>query len=189
MAVASLLAQVSTTRQSRLLDQAHERVGWAQQIEYALSRQMHFTVLALLSQDEAAIGKVLRENNRFNNLLAGLESEGTAEQQDVIRQIRSSQDDAMATVADMANAIRDGKLGGVPGALLARLQRLDDDITMRVQQLVAAEQNRMARLRENVNAANRASLLLTLTFAVSAVLLAAFCGFVISWSFIGPVRE
>ena len=189
MAIASLLAQVSTTRQSRLLDQAHERVSSAQQIEYALARQMHFTVLALVSQDEAAIGKVLRENNRFNNMLPGLETEGTGEQQGLIEQIRSLQDDAMATVADMANAIRDGKLGSVTSTLLNRLQRLDDEITLRMGQLVAAEQNRMARLRDNVNAANRTSLVLTFAFAASAVLLALFCGFVISWSFILPVRE
>ncbi|HSQ79585.1 MAG TPA: response regulator [Casimicrobiaceae bacterium] len=189
MAVASLLAQVSTTRQSRLLDQAHERVNTAQQVEYSLARQMHFTALALLSQKEAAIAKVLRENNRFNSTLASLEAEATTEQHGLIEKIRSSQDDAMATVADMANAIRDGKLGTVTGALLARLERLDDDITMRVGQLVEAEETRMARLRDNVNAANRTSLVLTTVFAVSAMLLAWFCGFVISWSFILPVRE
>ena len=38
MAVVSLDALLSTTRQSRLLDQAHERVNWAQQIEHALAR-------------------------------------------------------------------------------------------------------------------------------------------------------
>ena len=189
MAVASLLAQVSTTRQSRLLDQAHERVDTAQQVEYSLARQMHFTALALLSQKEAAIARVLRENNRFNSTLASLEAEATPEQHGLIEKIRSSQDDAMATVADMANAIRDGKLGNVTGALLDRLERLDDDITMHVGQLVKAEQGRMARLRNNVNAANRTSLILTTVFAVSAGLLAWLCGFVISWSFILPVRE
>ena len=44
-------------------------------------------------------------------------------------------------------------------------------------------------MRPGPDKAPRFSLLLTLAFAVSAVLLAAFCGFVISWSFIGPVRE
>ena len=100
MAVVSLLAQLSTTRQSRLLDQAHERVSAAQQIEYALARQMHFTALALLSQDEAAIARILRENNRFNNLLTNLEAEAVAEQQGLIGQIRSSQDDAMIVFND-----------------------------------------------------------------------------------------
>ncbi len=189
MAVVSLQALVSTTRQSRLLDQAHERVSLSQQIEHALARQIHFTALALLSQDEAAIAKILRENNRFNSMLPKLEAEGTAEQQGLIEQIRSSQDDAMEAVADMANAIRDGKLGSFTGALLTRLERLDDEFTIRVGRLVEAEQSRMAGLRDSVNAAHRRSLILTTVFAVSAVVLALLCGFVISWSFILPVRE
>jgi signal transduction histidine kinase/CheY-like chemotaxis protein/HAMP domain-containing protein len=189
MAVVSLDALLSATRQSRLLDQAHERVSWAQQIEHALARQMHFTGLALLSQDEAAIAKILRENNRFNSMLPKLKADGTAEQQGLIEQLRFSQDDAMEVTADMANAIRDGKLGSVTDPLLKRLERLDDEITTRVGRLVEAEQSRMARLRDNVDAANRRSLILTTVFAVSAVLLAWLCGFVISWSFILPMRE
>ena len=49
----------------------------AQQSQHALARQMHFTALALLSQDEAAIERILRENNRFNDSLAKLEARGT----------------------------------------------------------------------------------------------------------------
>jgi hypothetical protein len=132
MAAVSLEALSSTTRQSRLLDQAHERVSWSQQIEHALARQMHFTTLALLSRDEATIAKILRENNRFNSLLPKLEAERTAEQQGLIERLRSSQDDAMDVTADMANAIRDGRLGRVTDSLLKRLERLDDEITARV---------------------------------------------------------
>ena len=189
MAVVSLEALLSTTRQSRLLDQAHERVSWSQQIEHALARQMHFTTLALLSRDEATIAKILRENNRFNSMLPKLGAEGSAEQQGLIEQLRSSQDDAMDVTADMANAIRDGKLGSVTDSLLKRLERLDDEITTRVGRLVEAEQSRMARLRDSVDASNRRSLILTTVFAISAVLFAWLCGFVISWSFILPVRE
>src|SRR2546423_12711715 len=149
---------------------------------------MHYTDLALLSQDEEAISKILRENNRFNDRLAKVEAAGTAEQ-GLVEEIRSSQDEAMAVVADMANAIRDGKLGAVTGELVHRQERLDGEITTRVSKLVAAQQDRMARLRASVTAANRRSLILTSAFAVSAVVFALFCGFVISWSFILPVRE
>jgi len=31
-----------------------------------LARQMHFTALALLLRNEAAVARILRENNRFN---------------------------------------------------------------------------------------------------------------------------
>jgi signal transduction histidine kinase len=186
--VVSLLTIVSTTRQSQLLDEAHEQVSLAQQSEHALARQMHFTDLALLSQDEVAIAKILRENNRFNDRLAKLEAAGIGEQ-GLIERIRSSQDEAMAVVADIANAIRDGKLGAVTGALLRRQERLDEEISTRVGQLVEAQQNRMTRLRNSVAAANRRSMILTSAFAVTAVALALLCGFVISWSFILPVRD
>ena len=188
MAVVSLLTIVNTAKQSQLLDEAHELVSLAQQSEQALARQMHYTDLALLSQDEVAISKILRENNRFNDRLAKLETAGTA-QPALVEKIRSSQDEAMAVVADMANAIRDGKLGNVTAALLTRQQRLDDEITARVGELVEAQQTRMTRLRDNVTAANRRSLILTTTFAVIAIVLALIGGFAISWSLILPVRE
>jgi signal transduction histidine kinase len=188
MALISLQTIVNATEQSQLLDEAHELVSLAQQGEHALARQMHFTDLALLSQDEVAISKILRENNRFNDRLAKVEAAGPTEQS-MVEQIRSTQDEAMAVVADMANAIRDRKLGLVTGALLQRQARLDDEITAQVGRLVAAQQDRMARLRDSVATTNRRSLILTAAFGVSAVIFALLCGFVISWSFILPVRE
>ena len=188
MAGVSLMMIVSTTRQAQLLDEAHEQVSWAQQGEQALALQMHYTDLALLSQSEAAIAKILRESNRFNDMLAKLEAAGMTERS-LVEQIRSSQDEAMAVVADMANAIRDGKLGPITGDLLRRQERLDDDISASVGRLVEAQRNRMTRLRDSVAAANRKSLMLTTAFAVTAVALALFCGFVISWAFILPVRS
>jgi signal transduction histidine kinase len=188
MAAVSLQTLLSTTRQAQLLDEAHEQVSWAQQGEQALARQMHYTDLALLSQSEAAIAKILRENNRFNDMLAKLETAGVVEQGQ-LDQIRSSQDEAMAVVADIANAIRDGKIGTVTGDLLRRQERLDGEISSRVGMLVDAQRTRMTRLRESVADANRRALVLTSVFGVAAIVLALFCGFVISWSFILPVRE
>ncbi|MEP7057483.1 MAG: ATP-binding protein [Caldimonas sp.] len=189
MAVFSVQTVLDMAQQSRQLDQAHERVAWSQQIEQALARQMHFSVLALLSQDEAAIGKILRENNRFNETLAKLDAAGLPEQHDLVEQVRVSQDDAMTVVADIANAIRDRNLGSVTRDLLDHQERLDAEITARVARLVNAEQGRMAKLRASIATANRRSLITTAAFSVAAVALAWLCGFVISWSFIVPVRE
>lgn len=188
MAVVSLQTIVSATQQSRLLDEAHEMVSLAHESEYALARQMHFTDLALLSQDEEAISKVLRENNRFNDQLGELEATGTPDK-NLLEQIRTSQDEAMAVVADIANAIRDRKLGAVTSVLLRRQERLDSEITTRVGLLVAAQQDRMSQMRDSVTAANKRSLILTGAFAVIAVIFALLCGFVISWSIILPVHE
>jgi signal transduction histidine kinase len=188
MALVSLQTIVSASEQSRLLDEAHEMVSLAHESEYALARQMHFTDLALLSQSEEAIAKILRENNRFNDRLGELEATGTSDHA-LLEQIRTSQDEAMAVVADIANAIRDGKLGAVTSALMRRQERLDSEITTRVGLLVAAQENRMSRMRDSVAAANRRALILTSAFAVTAVVFALLCGFVISWSIILPVHE
>ena len=188
MAIVSLLTLVRTTRLAQSLDDAHEQVSWAQQSEQALARQMHYTDLALLSQDETAIGKILRENNRFNDMLAKLEAAGGAEK-GLLEQIRSSQDEAMEVVADIANGIRDRKLGAVTGDLVRRQERLDSEISTRVGMLVSAQQERMTRLRDSVADTNRRSLILTAAFAITAIVLALFCGFVISWSLILPIRE
>jgi len=189
MGAFSVRTVLVTGEQSRQLDLAHQRVAWSQQIEQALARQMHFSVLALLSQDEAAIARILRENNRFNEALAKLDAAGLPEQHQLVEQVRSSQDAAMAVVADMANAIRDRTLGQVTRDLLAQQERIDDEITSRVASLVATEQRRMTVLRDSIAAANRESLVTTAAFAVAAVVLAWLCGFVISWSFVTPVRE
>jgi signal transduction histidine kinase len=188
MALVSLQTLVSASEQSRLLDEAHEMVSLAHESEYALARQMHFTDLALLSQSEEGISKILRENNRFNDRLGELEATGTSDHA-LLEQIRTSQDEAMAVVADIANAIRDGKLGAVTSALVRRQERLDSEITTRMGLLVAAQQERMSRMRDSVAAANRKALILTSTFAVTAVVFALLCGFVISWSIILPVQE
>jgi len=189
MAAFGVHTVLNTTQQAKLLDEAHQRVGWSQEIEQALARQMQFSVLALLSGDEATIARILRENNRFNELLARLDADEAAEQHGLVEQVRASQDEAMGVVADIANAIRDRTLGSVTSDLLAHQERIDAEIGVRVGKLVAAEQRRMATLRDSIASANRDLLVATSVLAVSAVVLAWLCGFVISWSVILPVRQ
>ncbi len=161
----------------------------AGRIEEALARQMHFTALALLLRDEATVARILRENNRFNDTLARLEGAATAEERELIQQIRTRQDQAMVAVADIANAIRDGRLDEARAALLSREDRVYGEIETLVARLVAAEQARMVSLRGAVAAANRRSLVLTGVFAAVSLTAALACGFVISWSVILPLRR
>src|SRR5437762_8110462 len=57
MGVVSFRTVAGTSRQTDLLDQAHERVGWSRQIEHALAMQMHFTAMAVV----ADIANALRD--------------------------------------------------------------------------------------------------------------------------------
>jgi len=178
-----------TARQTDLLDQAHERVSWSRQIEHALAMQMHFTSMALLDQTDGSVSLILRENNRFNDTLARLETAAPPEERALIQSIRGTQEDAMATVADIANALRDRRLADATTALRTRLEPIYQKIEALVGSLVAAEEARMASLRSSISAARARSLRLMAGFAVAAVVVALAGGFVISWSFILPVRE
>jgi signal transduction histidine kinase len=178
-----------TALQSRKMHAAHERVEWSQQVDHTLARQMHFTALALLLRDEASVARILRENNRFNDALARLEAVGTSQERELIQQIRGRQDGVMNAVADIANAIRDGRLDEAQAELLNRQERAYQEIEALVARLVQVENSQMLALKQAVEAANFRSIILTACFAALAIALALLCGFIISWSCLLPLRR
>ena len=185
----SLQAITKMSHQSILLDEAHKRVEWSRQIQHALALQMNFTAMALLVRDEATVEKILRENNRFNNTLGLIAEAAMPEEQDVIQRIRVAQGEALTAVADIANLLRDGKVNEAMTLQTSKGYPLYEQIAGLVDQIVIAEQSKMTGLRANVAAATRRTQILMGIFVVSAILLALLLGFVISWSFILPVRK
>jgi len=185
----SLQAITKMSHQSILLDEAHKRVEWSRQIQHALALQMNFTAMALLLRDEATVEKILRENNRFNNILALIAEAAVPEEQNVIQRIRVAQGEALTAVADIANLLRDGKVSDAMNLQLSKGYPLYEQIAGLVDQVVIVEQSKMTGLRANVAAATRRTQILMGVFVVSAIVLALLLGFVISWSFILPVRK
>ncbi len=174
--------------QSRLLDQARERVDATRQIEHALGLQMNFTRNALLLRDDATIQSMFRENNSFRDTFERLEAGAGSEQRETIERLRNTQDKVMATVARIAALIREDKADEAMTIHLDEGTPLYREIATLVTRAVRAEEAGMGRLREGVGATYRRALLLTGGFAVASMILALGLGFVISWSFILPVR-
>jgi signal transduction histidine kinase len=189
MGAMSLQTIAKTSTQGQLLDEAHERVHWSQDIQHALAMQMNFTAMALLLRSEATVENILRENNRFNNTLARLEKAAPPEEVELIGRIRAAQGEALTTVADIANLIRDSKVEDAMRLQESKQYPLYRQIEGFVTQLVERERNNMDRLRASVAAANRNTLILMASSAVALMLLALLLGFVISWSFILPVQK
>jgi signal transduction histidine kinase len=189
MGVMSLQTIAKMTSQSRLLDEAHERVHWSQEIQHALAMQMNFTAMALLLKSESTVESILRENNRFNNTLARLEKAAQPEEVELIQRIRAAQGEALTTVADIANLVRDGKVDDAMKLQHNKQYPLYRRIEEFVTRLVERERDKMDRLRASVAAANRNTLILMASSAAALILLSLLLGFVISWSFILPVQE
>ncbi len=188
MGVVSFRIISGIARQTVLLDEAHRRVDSSRHIEHALAMQLNFTAMALLLRDEATIANVLRENNRFNSTLAQIEEAAPAEERTIIERIREHQDSVMTTVADIANLIRDGRIDAAMTLQLHNGYPLYTEIEKLVRQVVALEEAKMEGLRESVAATNRQAVVLLTGFLGASMLLALVLGFVISWSFILPVR-
>jgi len=179
MGAVSLETITNLARQSRLLDEAHERVDTSRQIEHALAMQMNFTSMALIQKDEATIARILRENNRFNNTLARIEEAAPAEERELIQRIRAAQEEAMNTVADIANLVRDGKLDEAMELQLDREFPLYVQIEQLVNQVVKIEHEKMESFRRSVAAENQRALTLMGSFVGASILLALLLGLVL----------
>ena len=188
MGAFSVLTIREMARQSDLLDRAHQRLEWSQQIHQSLAMQMHLTAMALLVRDEAAIASILRENNRFNEALGRLEEAVEEPERIVIQKVRAAQEEAMAVVADIANLVRDSKIEAATRLHGSREDPLYRSIDALVSQMVQQENARMVRLRDGLHAALERSLVVMGSFAAISVLLALAGGFVISWMLIRPVH-
>ena len=189
MGAMSLEAIASVARHSRLLDQARERVDAARQIEHALGLQMNFMRHALLLRDDATIQSMFRENNRFRDTFDRLEAAAPPAQREVIQNLRITQDKVMATVVRVAELIREDKADDATAVHLNEGSPLYRQISTLVTRAVRNEEAGMGQLREGVEATYRRALLLTGGFAAASIVLALGLGFVISWSFILPVRQ
>jgi signal transduction histidine kinase len=189
MGVMSLQTIAKMSGQAQLLDEAHERVHWSQEIQHALALQMNSTAMALLLKDEATVESILRENNRFNNTLARLEKAAEAEELQLIQRARAAQGEALTAVADIANLVRDGKVEEAMRLQLSKGYPLYLQIEGLVDQLVQRERGKMDRLRASVASANRRNWILMAVSAAALILVALLLGFVISWSFILPVQK
>jgi signal transduction histidine kinase len=175
--------------QSDAMHRAHERVTSAGEAQHALAMQMNYTAMALILRDEATIGKILKENNRLNTMLAEIEDAAPPEERGIIQRIRAAQGDVMATVADVANLVRDGKIDQAMELQLASGYPLFQQVENLVEQVVRLEERNMAQQREATARANRHAFYLMGGLVVASLLLALFLGFVTSWTFILPVRH
>jgi class 3 adenylate cyclase/HAMP domain-containing protein len=188
-AAVSLQTVRGIAHQSRLLDGLHERVDLSRQIEHALAMQMNYTAMALILRNEAAIIKILRQNNLFNDKLAQIEIAAPPAEYELIEQIRIAQDQLLVVVADIANMLRDSEIEGAMQTHRQNGQPLYDQIETLVSQIVKIESDEMVKLSDSVGAAHRRAMVLIGAFAGTAIFLALALGFIISWSLILPVRE
>jgi signal transduction histidine kinase len=189
MTAMSLETITSVSRQSRLLDQARERVDASRQIEQAVGVQMNVIRNALVLRDEATLVGILHDDKRFADTLARLEQAASPVERETIEKIRAVEGRLLKTVEDIRSLMRADKNDEAMELHLNESQPRYREIATLVTRVVRSEETGMDRLRQSVEASNRRAVLIMGCFAAASIVLALVLGFVISWSFIIPVRE
>jgi signal transduction histidine kinase len=189
MAAMSLETITSVSRQSRLLDRARARVDASRQIEQAVGTQMSVIRNAVTLRDENTIASLLADKNRFTDTLRSLEGSAPPDERETILRLRAAEDRIREMIARIAGLIRGGQADGAMALHLDAGTPLYREVGALVTRIVQSEEGEMGRLRQNVEAANRNAVLVMGSFAAASIFLALVLGFVISWSFIIPVRE
>jgi signal transduction histidine kinase len=189
MTTLSLQAIATVARHSRLLDQARERVDVSRQIEQSVGVQMTIIRNALVLRDEATLVGILHDETRFAKALARLEDAASPVERETIEKIRVAESQLLKTVEDVRSLLRSDKTEEAMTLHLTEGQPRYREIASLVTRVVRSEEAGMAQLRDSVETSNRRAVLLMAGFAVGAIFLALVLGFVISWSFITPVRD
>ena len=188
MGAMSLQTIRSVSRHSRLLDEARARVDTSRQIEQAVGVRINILRNALVLRDEATIEGIVRGGYWFADTLVRLGGAASGDERATIDSIRSADDRMLITVTQIARLIREGKPDEAMALHLSEATPLYREIAALVTRLVRSEETRMKDIRLFVAAADRRATLVLAAFVVASILLALVLGFVISWSFIRPVR-
>jgi signal transduction histidine kinase len=189
MAAMSLETITGVTRQSRLLDRARARVDASRQIEQAVGSQMSVIRNAVTLRDGNTIASLLADKNRFTDTLRSLEGSAPPDEREMILRLRAAEDRMHAIVARIADLIQIGNADDAMALHLDAGTPLYREVGALVTRIVQSEEAEMGRLRLNVETANRHAVFVMGGFAAASIFLALVLGFVISWSFIIPVRE
>jgi signal transduction histidine kinase len=189
MTAVSFVTISSVARHSRLLDQARERVETSRKIEQAVGVQMNVIRNALVLRDEATLVGILSDEQRFADALARLDEAASPVERETIEKIRVTQRQLLKTVEQMRSLVRADRADDAMALHLDESQPRYREIATLVTRIVRTEEAGMDRLRQDVETSNRRGMLLMGGFAAAAISLALLLGFVISWSFIIPVRD
>lgn len=189
MAIVSLIVINRMGQQVAQLNQLHQNVDRARQMEYSVTGQSHFRAMALLSRDDANNPKIANAKSSFIENLGRVETASGPEQKEFFSRVREANDRFGASSAKVLSLY----LGGnIPEAMKVHLEEehpISHELEAFMRELVSKSRGDM----ETATAAFQADrgLLTTMVagFSLVSLFTALFLGFLLSWSFIRPVRR
>jgi len=185
--VASVIGLATVNERAVDLIKLQRKIAAYRQIQHDTTLQLYSVAAAMLVPDERTFEATLRQLNQFGYDVDRLEFVAKDEI-DLLGRVRTNYEAFIATVTEVVELARAGKVAegreaqiSRAGPLAERLERLTNELVNK------AESDMVARIDEG-QADYRRSRNVIVAIAIGSVLLALALGYTISWSLVQPVR-
>ena len=189
MAVLSLVVIDRMSQRVGVLTRVQEKVDRSRQMEYAVTAQSHFRAMALLTNDDANNRKIADAKQTFLEHLDAVEQLSPPEQRGFFGRVRQADAQFAAASERVLGLHRAGNNEAALQLHLSEEHPVSHTLEAAMQELQAGAVAEMAAARAQFETDR--GLLTTMVAIFSGVSLASalLLGFVLSWSFIRPVRK
>ncbi len=188
MAVMSLVVIGRMSDQVGHLVQLEQNVDRARQMEYAVTAQSHFRAMALLTKDDSNNAKIAAAKNGFIENFALVKAASPAGDESFLNSIQKNND---SFAASSARVLAFYQAGDIPQALKIHLDEehpISHLLEAEMRELKARTLSEMAAGIAMFNSDTRFLTAMVIGFSGISLVLALLLGFILSWSFIRPVR-
>ncbi|HUS14456.1 MAG TPA: methyl-accepting chemotaxis protein [Chloroflexia bacterium] len=189
MAALSLIVIDRMGEQVAVLNRLEDKTDRARQMEYAITSQSHFRAMALLTRDNANNDKIAKAKKTFADNLDVVASMSGPAQIELVSKLRADNDrftDSSSRVLVLDQA------GQVDAALklhLAEEHPISHDLETGIRTLESSAVKEMTQARADFDSGRNLLTGVVVVFSAVSVILALLLGYVLSWSFLQPVRK
>jgi signal transduction histidine kinase len=190
MAALSLVVIRQMNERMVELNTAQVKAGRAQEMLYAVTAQSHYRAMALLLQDQAAKynGQVEEAKATFAQLLDQMEQADPAEAS-FYEEVRNVNEEYKESGREVLARFAANDIDGATKLHLDEEHPTSHKLEASMKTLIASAKEDMAGARNDFQNAHTLFTGMVIAFSATSVIVALFLGFVLSWSFVRPVRK
>jgi signal transduction histidine kinase len=191
LAMAGLSVAVLAHMEERVreLDQAQQRVDLLRDMQYLVTAQSHYRAMALLTHDESNLASLSQAKAQFLSDLEVVDRDSPSTQRGLLARVRTANERFAASgqrVLELENQ------GADEQAMQLHLQEehpISHEIEGAMTGLLQAAMQDASQARATLESDEHLLMMLVIGFSLASLVTAQVLGFVLSWSFLLPLRS
>ncbi|HEY3062631.1 MAG TPA: HAMP domain-containing protein [Chloroflexota bacterium] len=158
-------------------------------MEYLVVAQSHYRAMALLTHDMVNLDKIATAKAAFADHLAAIEQRTSPDMRGILVRVRQANDRFNATSAQVLQLEQAGRDTEAMQLHLDQEHPVSHDVESATAALQASAEQEMTSSRDAFESGRQLLTTVVATFAALGVAAALLLGFVLSWSFVLPLRR